>query len=449
VSDEGFQIEVGQAVRRHIVRRSSPLADRGRSVLAYDSPNADPIPVFICQNVMRAIERQSTADKDREVGGVMLGGFYRNDEGSFVEVVDLIEAESATGTDISLTFTHQTWEHIHEQVARRGDEAQIVGWYHSHPGLGVFMSKQDEFIHSSFFADPWHVAIVHDPIYTNWGCFKWADGKLDRAGGFYVFCDKRQARQLREYMKAQVANRQASPRRASVSTERIAGTPSARQPSVWIAIAALLVIQLALAWIVLSRPKPAPPVDEYAAAVRLLSVSDLSGAEDQLRRELAIHPGNADACRDLRALVKATAGAGIVNPEYDGQNLILSTDEQLLRRSGVGGRPSGSIEAKAPGQEAKGGSMNADFAGDDQARVALRDYERASSTRSARLARARAIQSVVNARWSREAIDWLESEEIRQIAYGKIANPVEYAKRYKALSPARKNAVDRILAGTR
>jgi len=95
MSDDGFQIEVGQAVRRHIVRRSSPLADRGRAVLAYDSPSADPIPVFISEQVMRAVERQSAADKERETGGVLLGGFYRNDEGSFVEVTDLIEAESA------------------------------------------------------------------------------------------------------------------------------------------------------------------------------------------------------------------------------------------------------------------------------------------------------------------------------------------------------------------
>ncbi len=261
MSDDGFEIKIGQAVRRHIVRRASPLRDRGRSVLAYDSPSADPIPVFISERVMRAIERQSAADKERETGGVLLGGFYRNDEGSFVEVTDLIEAESAAGTDISLTFTHETWEQIHEQVARRGDDAQIVGWYHSHPGLGVFMSRQDEFIHSSFFADPWHVAIVHDPIYTNWGCFKWADGKLDRAGGFYVFAEKRQARQLRDYMKAHLANRQPAPRTTTL-TDRLPGAASTGQPFLWAAIAVLLAIQLALGWMVLARRSPAPRVDQ-------------------------------------------------------------------------------------------------------------------------------------------------------------------------------------------
>lgn len=444
MSDEGFQIEVGQAVRRHIVRRSSPLADRGRAVLAYDSPSADPIPVFISEQVMRAVERQSAADKERETGGVLLGGFYRNDEGSFVEVIDLIEAESATGTDVSLTFTHQTWELIHEQVARRGDDAQIVGWYHSHPGLGVFMSKQDEFIHSSFFADPWHVAIVNDPIYTNWGCFKWADGKLDRTGGFYVYTEKRQAKQLREYMKGQLANRQPAPRSAGSSADRLAGASSARQPFVWAAIAALLVIQLALGWIVLSKRSPAPRVDEHAAAARLLRISDLSGAEAELKGELALQPDNAEACRDLRALARALTKPGVVNTDYDRQNLILSTDDRLVQGAESSANPSGAIKPKIPVEGPNSASVTADFAGNDPVKAALEDYERAAATRSARIARAKAVSAAAGTQWSLEAVKWLESEELRQIAYGRQAQPMDYLERFKTLSADKKNAVDGI-----
>ena len=447
MSDEGFEIEVGQAVRRHIGRRRSPLADRNRAVTAYDSPGDDPIPVFVSEQVMRAIERHSASDKDHETGGVLLGGFYRNDEGSFVEVTDIVEAENAAGTDISLTFTHETWEYIHEQVARRGGEAQIVGWYHSHPGLGVFMSKQDEFIHSSFFADPWHIAIVHDPIYSNWGCFKWADGKLYRAGGFYVVAEKRRARQLRDYIRTQLANRQAASR-SGAGTVGLPDATRAGQPILWAAIAALLVIELALGWAMLSRlPKgnPAPREDHYAAASRLLGVCDLSGAEAELKRELTLHPDNADAARDFRALARALIQPGVANPTFDRQNLVLSIDDELVRSQRPPGSPAGTIKPSVPTQDSRTAPVNADFAGSDPVVTALADYERAAPTRSGRIARARAVHTAAKARWSRETVKWLESEELRQIAYGKLAKPMEYSGRYKTLPTAKKKVVDAIV----
>jgi proteasome lid subunit RPN8/RPN11 len=50
-----------------------------------------------------------------------------------------------------------------------------VGWYHSHPGLGVFLSEQDRFIHKSFFGDePWYIAVVFDPASGERGVFVWA-----------------------------------------------------------------------------------------------------------------------------------------------------------------------------------------------------------------------------------------------------------------------------------
>lgn len=447
MSDEQFEIEVGQAVRRRIPRRPSPLADRNMAVAVYDSPGDEPIAVFVSEQVMRAIERHSASDKEHEIGGVLIGGFYRNDERSFVEVTDIIEAENAAGTDISLTFTHETWEHIHDQAARRGGDAQIVGWYHTHPGLGVFMSKQDEFIHSSFFADPWHVAIVYDPIYSNWGCFKWADGKLERADGFYVVAEKRRARQLRHYVRTQLASRQAASR-STVGAQMPSATRAGRS-ILWAAVAVVLAVELALGWVVLSRLPKASPVsreDHYAAASRLLRVCDLSGAEAELKRELALHPDNADAARDFRALARALARPRAVNPVFDRQNLLLATDDELVRSQQPSGNPAGAIKPSIPTQDSGAASVTADFAGSDLVSTALADYERAASTRSERLARARAVDAAAKARWSREAVKWLESEELRRIAYGKLAKPIEYSGRYKMLPKAGKKAVDAIVS---
>jgi Predicted metal-dependent protease of the PAD1/JAB1 superfamily len=52
------------------------------------------------------------------------------------------------------------------------DKHSIVGWYHSHPGYGVFLSAIDIKSHMTFFNHPLHVALVVDPIKKRYGFFK-------------------------------------------------------------------------------------------------------------------------------------------------------------------------------------------------------------------------------------------------------------------------------------
>jgi proteasome lid subunit RPN8/RPN11 len=48
----------------------------------------------------------------------------------------------------------------------------IVGWYHSHPGYGVFLSDIDVKSQITFFNQPHHVALVVDPVRNKFGFFK-------------------------------------------------------------------------------------------------------------------------------------------------------------------------------------------------------------------------------------------------------------------------------------
>ena len=61
-------------------------------------------------------------------------------------------------------------------------DLDIVGWYHTHPDFGIFLSSHDLFIHRHFFAQPLQVAYVVDPIRQTRGFFQWRDGG-DRPGG--------------------------------------------------------------------------------------------------------------------------------------------------------------------------------------------------------------------------------------------------------------------------
>jgi proteasome lid subunit RPN8/RPN11 len=109
---------------------------------------------------------------DREVGGVLVGRTAA--DGGLPLITGAIEALSADERRATLTFTQDAWEHVHRTLdAEYPPDEQIVGWYHSHPGFGIFLSEHDLFIHRNFFDGRSQVALVVDPLAGTEGVFAW------------------------------------------------------------------------------------------------------------------------------------------------------------------------------------------------------------------------------------------------------------------------------------
>lgn len=116
------------------------------------------------------------AHPEREVGGVCIGKVSRDADGQFlVEVTEILPAEHTVNRNTSITFTPATWRTanaIIEQLYQHDDE-QMIGWYHTHPGFGIFMSDSDRFVHGHFFKETWHVALVLDPLKQEYNFYTW------------------------------------------------------------------------------------------------------------------------------------------------------------------------------------------------------------------------------------------------------------------------------------
>lgn len=137
--------------------------------------------VFIDSDIARGVVAHVGSTRDVEVGGI-LAGHIEEDGGEFVRVTAALEAKHTVQTLGSLTFTHDTWADFADTMVSRHPSEKIVGWYHSHPGHGVFMSKFDLFLHRSFFPNLWQVAWVIDPVRSRQGLFQWAGGEIVRSG---------------------------------------------------------------------------------------------------------------------------------------------------------------------------------------------------------------------------------------------------------------------------
>ena len=113
-----------------------------------------------------------------EIGGVLVGDV--NAETGDVFVAAAIPAYRATSAVASLTFTHEAWDDVNEVIARDYEGLRMVGWYHSHPRFGIFLSEYDVFIQKNFFREEWQVAYVVDPVAEISGVFGWEHGEIVR-----------------------------------------------------------------------------------------------------------------------------------------------------------------------------------------------------------------------------------------------------------------------------
>lgn len=122
------------------------------------------------------MDRHLREEQRVEQGGVIVG---RVDEAArIVSLTGAVPARGARADATSLTFTHEAWDHVGQVIDEHFATERVVGWYHSHPGLGVFLSAQDRFVHTHFFPRPWQVAYVLDPVSGARGWFGWVAGTL-------------------------------------------------------------------------------------------------------------------------------------------------------------------------------------------------------------------------------------------------------------------------------
>ncbi len=142
--------------------------------------------VFLSEAAFDRAVARGERDTTREIGGVLVGELLRDDHGPYLRIEDTIDALHAEEKGAELTFTHATWEHIHKEMDSRHKGKRVVGWYHTHPGFGVFLSDRDRFIHKSFFDLPFQVAFVYDPKAKEHGMFTWHDQDVVRARRYWI-----------------------------------------------------------------------------------------------------------------------------------------------------------------------------------------------------------------------------------------------------------------------
>jgi proteasome lid subunit RPN8/RPN11 len=131
------------------------------------SKKAFPPTVVISPAEMAKLELHAYSNLQAEVGGMLVGSVVAGK----TAIVGSIPALAAAAEQVSLTFTHEVWDDILKTAAKDFPGTVIVGWYHTHPSFGLFLSQYDSFIQDNFFKEQGQVALVIDPIAGNLAWF--------------------------------------------------------------------------------------------------------------------------------------------------------------------------------------------------------------------------------------------------------------------------------------
>ncbi len=142
--------------------------------------------VVVAGKVFDAVKEHAKSDTSVEQCGMLAGRLLADAAGPYLLIEEVIEGTATRRSGSQVTFTHETWQHVHQVMEEQFADLRIVGWYHSHPGLGIFLSDMDQFIQDNFFDAPHSVALVYDPCADTRGIFYWRDGRSERLRRYWI-----------------------------------------------------------------------------------------------------------------------------------------------------------------------------------------------------------------------------------------------------------------------
>lgn len=202
------------------VRRKTPPLDLRtdktvEEMMANSQPYGDPIdedmPVFVAQDVLDEVARQTRDAGSLEAGAFLIGYLHRCPVSLrvFLRITDQIPAEHTRQELVKLTFTAETFDAARQSLKDRGANEILAGWAHSHSWLqdtckdctkrdqgkctakADFFSEDDVHVHKTAFLKAFSVALVagNSPYSgLTWALYGWKLGMIQRRG-FYITPD--------------------------------------------------------------------------------------------------------------------------------------------------------------------------------------------------------------------------------------------------------------------
>jgi proteasome lid subunit RPN8/RPN11 len=164
------------------------IKETRRKRLEAQPPKARPYPwmvhrssgrskAYISASAMKALVAhcEHQARTGLEALGFLSGSVFSWKGKTYTVVRDALTAP-LEATAVHVRFDRTGFVGLFSQLDKLDYDYIIVGWYHSHPGYGCFMSDTDQQTQMAGFSERFHVALVVDPVKKQMMAFRMARG---------------------------------------------------------------------------------------------------------------------------------------------------------------------------------------------------------------------------------------------------------------------------------
>lgn len=141
--------------------------------------------VKVTARALAASEAASKTVAPLTCAGALLGTVSQAGDTWLVEVCEALPL-NVTPEVHRVRVTRHAWQEMLAVRAARHSHLRVVGWVHSHPGVGVSFSDADAFVQRYFFPADWQVACVIDPDRRDVQFFSRRGRHMSPLGAFWV-----------------------------------------------------------------------------------------------------------------------------------------------------------------------------------------------------------------------------------------------------------------------
>lgn len=135
--------------------------------------------IFVRRSVLEKIQAHLQNNVQVEQGGLVLGQAFVDMAlgATFLVVHDALPALDGIETPTFFGYTTASWQTLTPQLQQMDADWTLLGSYHSHPDMGVFLSATDLDTQEDVFSADWQLALVIDPVRDEIGFFVGKDGQ--------------------------------------------------------------------------------------------------------------------------------------------------------------------------------------------------------------------------------------------------------------------------------
>ena len=133
----------------------------------------NPFRVRIRRDTFQKILRHAEGDIHSERFGILIGNAYKDSISYWVEILDMYPARRVDSSLAHVEVSVQELIRLYELLENNSEEGleRQVGWYHTHPGHGIFMSSVDRQNQALCYNSIWQLAMVVDPVNKIFGLY--------------------------------------------------------------------------------------------------------------------------------------------------------------------------------------------------------------------------------------------------------------------------------------